>query len=55
MVKLAFGRIVSMPRSGLLIVVRLTEQALSCAARAHMDTAERHAACLHMRRAMQAA
>jgi|SRR3954447_7401315 len=35
--------------------VRLTDQTLSCAARAHVATAERHAACLHLKRAMQAA
>jgi len=35
--------------------VRLTDQTLSCAARAHVATAARHAACLHVRRAMQAA
>jgi LPS O-antigen subunit length determinant protein (WzzB/FepE family) len=32
-----------------------TEQALSCAARAHVPKPQRHAACLHVRRAMQAA
>jgi hypothetical protein len=35
--------------------VRLTDQTLSCAARALVATAERHAACLHLKRAMQAA
>jgi hypothetical protein len=33
----------------------LTAKALSCAARAHVPKSERHAACLHVRRAMQAA
>jgi len=32
-----------------------TDQTLSCAARAHVATAARHAACLHLKRAMQAA
>ena len=36
-------------------VVGLTAKALSCAARAHVDGAERRAACLHVSRAMQAA
>jgi len=36
-------------------IVRLTDQTLSCTARAHVATAARHAACLHVRRAMQAA
>jgi len=33
----------------------LTDQTLSCAARALAATAERHAACLHVKGAMQAA
>jgi len=37
------------------LLVGLTAKALSCAARAHVTTAERHAACLHLKRAMQAA
>jgi len=37
------------------IYVRLTDQTLSCAARALVPKPERHAACLHVRRAMQAA
>src|SRR4051794_21629077 len=36
-------------------MVRLTDQTLSCAARALVATAERHAACLHVSRAMRAA
>jgi len=36
-------------------MVGLTDQPLSCAARAHVVTAERNAACLHLRRAMRAA
>src|SRR3954451_6089529 len=36
-------------------VVGLTDQTLSCAARAHVATAVRHAACLHVSRAMRAA
>jgi hypothetical protein len=36
-------------------VAGLTEQALSCAARAHVPKPERRAACLHVSRAMQAA
>ena len=36
-------------------VVRLTDQTLSCAARAHVLTAARHGACLHLKRAMLAA
>ena len=41
--------------SGHLVLVRLTAQTLSCAARAHGPKPERRAACLHVRRAMQAA
>jgi hypothetical protein len=37
------------------VVVGLTEQALSCAARAYVPKPQRRAACLHVRRAMQAA
>ena len=37
------------------IVVGLTTKPLSCAARAHVATAARHAACLHLKRAMRAA
>jgi hypothetical protein len=37
------------------LVVGLTDQTLSCAARALVATAERHAACLHVSRAMRAA
>jgi len=37
------------------IDVGLTDQTLSCAAKALVATAERHAACLHLKRAMQAA
>ena|SRR5947207_7729197 len=37
------------------IAVRLTDQTLSCAAKALVTTAERHAACLHLKRAMQTA
>ena len=33
----------------------LTVKALSCAARAHVATAKRHVACLHISRAMRAA
>jgi predicted deacylase len=33
----------------------LTDQTLSCTAKAHVPKPERHAACLHVRRAMQAA
>jgi|SRR5947207_2084849 len=36
-------------------VVGLTDQTLSCAARARVATAARHAACLHLKRAMRAA
>src|SRR3954451_4255779 len=36
-------------------LVRLTDQTLSCAARAHVATAARHAACLPVRRAVRAA
>jgi len=36
-------------------VVGLTDQTLSCAARAYVAAAARHAACLHLKRAMQAA
>jgi hypothetical protein len=36
-------------------VVGLTDQTLSCAARAPVATPQRHAACLHVSRAMQAA
>src|SRR5213075_819495 len=35
--------------------VGLTDQTLSCAARAHVATAERHATRLHVRRAMRVA
>src|SRR3954447_4058227 len=35
--------------------VRTTDQTLSCAARAHVATAARRTACLHVSRAMQAA
>src|SRR3954453_11377167 len=35
--------------------VRLTDQTLSCAARALVPTAERHAACLHLKCVMQTA
>ena len=38
-----------------VIDVRLTVRRLTRAARAHVATAERHAACLHVIRAMQAA
>src|SRR5437870_3190342 len=34
-------------------LVRLPDQTLSCAARAHLATAERHAACPHLKRAMR--
>ena len=37
------------------ITVRLTDQTLSCAAKALVTTAERHAACLHLKCAMQTA
>jgi hypothetical protein len=37
------------------IDVRLTAKALSCAARAHVPKPTRHAACLHVSRAMRAA
>jgi len=37
------------------IDVRLTDQTLTCAARAHVATAARRTACLHVSRAMQAA
>jgi hypothetical protein len=37
------------------LVVGLTDQTLSCAAKAHVVTAARHAACLHVSRAMRAA
>jgi hypothetical protein len=37
------------------IVVGLTTKALSCAARARVPKPERRAACLHLKRAMQAA
>jgi hypothetical protein len=37
------------------VYVRLTVQRLTRAARAHVATAERHAACLHVKSAMQAA
>jgi len=36
-------------------VVGLTDQTLTCAAKAHVATAARRTACLHMSRAMQAA
>ena len=39
----------------LSFLVGLTAKALSCAARAHVATAERRAACPHVSRAMQAA
>src|SRR3954454_10380540 len=42
-------------REAVRVDVRLTDQTLSCAARAHVAAAERHAACPHVRRAMQAA
>jgi hypothetical protein len=51
----ALGRYRLLPRMRPPFPVRPTEQALSCAARAHVATAERHAACLHVSRAMQAA
>jgi hypothetical protein len=35
--------------------VRLTDQTLSCTAKAHVPKPERHAARLHVRRAMRAA
>jgi len=35
--------------------VRPTDQTLTCAAKAHVATAARHTACLHVSRAMQAA
>jgi len=38
-----------------LCQVRPTEQALSCAAKAHVPKPTRRAACLHVSRAMQAA
>src|SRR5947207_9774492 len=37
------------------IDVGLTDQTLSCAARAYVATAARRAACLHLKRAMRAA
>jgi hypothetical protein len=37
------------------LLVRLTDQTLSCTAKAHVPKPERHAACLHVSRAMQAA
>jgi hypothetical protein len=37
------------------VVVGLTDQTLSCAARAQVAAAERRAACLHVKGAMQAA
>jgi hypothetical protein len=37
------------------IDVRLTAKALSCAARAYVPKPMRHAACLHVNRAMQTA
>src|SRR3954454_14099506 len=37
------------------VVAGLTDQTLSCAARAHVATAARHTACLHVSRAMRAA
>jgi hypothetical protein len=37
------------------LVVGLTDQTLSCAAKALVTTAERHAACLHLKCAMQTA
>jgi hypothetical protein len=37
------------------VVVGLTDQTLSCAARAHVAPAERHAACPHFNCAMRAA
>src|SRR5437763_1813064 len=37
------------------IDVRLTDQTFTCAARAHVATAARRTACLHVSRAMQAA
>jgi hypothetical protein len=42
-------------REAVGIDVRLTEQALSCAARAYVPKPVRRAACLHLKRAMQAA
>src|SRR4051794_31468010 len=42
-------------REAVRIDVRLTDQTLSCAARAHVATAARHAACLHLSCAMQVA
>ena len=42
-------------RAAAEICVGLTDQTLSCAARAHVATAERHAACLHLNCAMLAA
>jgi len=38
-----------------IVLVRLTDQTLSCAAKAHVATAARHAACPHVKGAMQAA
>src|SRR4051794_5171965 len=42
-------------RRAALFEVRLTDQTFTCAARAHVATAARRTACLHVSRAMQAA
>jgi hypothetical protein len=42
-------------RASAKFMVGLTDQTLSCAAEAHVATAARHAACLHLKRAMQTA
>src|SRR5437763_13705469 len=42
-------------REAAAIDARLTDQTFTCAARAHVATAARRTACLHVSRAMQAA
>jgi hypothetical protein len=54
------GKLGKMPggrgkRAAARIDAGLTEQALSCAARAYVPKPMRHAACLHVSRAMQTA
>jgi len=43
------------PRGGLLFPIGLTDQTLSCAAKAHVPKPTRRTACTHVSRAMQAA
>jgi len=54
-VRSAFGKGWLMPPDGGLLSVGLTDQTLSCTAKAHVPKPERHDMRLHVRRAMRVA